>query len=501
MGQFPARANSHDEADHDIFLSYSRTDTDLMLRVKDELETAGFRVWIDQTELDPGTHSWTSAIETAIDTCGCVVVVLSPTAKKSQWVREEMDYARSQDKKIFGALAKGKPNNALPFGYSTLQYVDLTNETNFDAEMHKLVAAIAKYLELGPLPAVDDLVDDMNDLAPPPLVTAPAQPTPPTPTLPTIGETLPFTAFNPLNWLKILWWVFMDAAHYEKARHRYAAAWLGSTLVWLPLFLLVAAGTIDTLNLDFSQVPVGSSGLKWDHPTILGALLSGILAAWLVTWGMIAVNSNQAVAVVVPMMVAMTLTGIIGIVASAGGSGVALVALVVVISAAAMLIGVVTDGTPRGVAVGVVLGVVGGVAASVLGALMVALTFIALYTLWHIEFGEAWSPRKGKPLVLAIGAVIIGGVVGGLLMSLGEANDSRLHRAILGVVVGAMYGVIISIFHQVAHGVVMRGVAVLQHDQRRHDTSVLSIATFGLMILAHAVLVWYGMLGGADILP
>lgn len=163
MGSVP-----NSDGQYDIFLSYSRADTEMMLRVKAGLAAQGLRIWIDQEQLEPSNPSWTRAIQRAIDACGCLVVVLSPSAKESEWVNEEMNYARTQDKRIFGVLGKGPAKRALPFGYSTLQYVDLTDASAFEDGVRQLVAAIDKHLARPPRPAAtpinpDDLAQQMSD--------------------------------------------------------------------------------------------------------------------------------------------------------------------------------------------------------------------------------------------------------------------------------------------------------------------------------------------------
>ena len=70
----------------DVFLSYSRKDVDYMHRLRDDLVGAGLDVWTDESGLEPGSRRWTSLIEEALEQAQCMVVVLSPDAKESQWV-------------------------------------------------------------------------------------------------------------------------------------------------------------------------------------------------------------------------------------------------------------------------------------------------------------------------------------------------------------------------------------------------------------------------------
>ena len=47
---------------------------------------------------------------------GCVIAILSPDAKDSEWVNEELGYAKIRKLRIFTVLARGDESNALPLG-------------------------------------------------------------------------------------------------------------------------------------------------------------------------------------------------------------------------------------------------------------------------------------------------------------------------------------------------------------------------------------------------
>ncbi len=128
-----------------VFLSYITKNEDLMWKVYNDLRKEGLTVWIDQTNLEPGTLSWDRAIEEAIMNAGCFVVLLSPSARRSEWVREELHYAKTLGKRIFPLLANGEAQNAIPFGFSTVQYTDIRGE-NYENGMQKLVESVCKYL-------------------------------------------------------------------------------------------------------------------------------------------------------------------------------------------------------------------------------------------------------------------------------------------------------------------------------------------------------------------
>lgn len=119
-------------------------DAEVMWRVYNDLQIEGLQVWIDQTSLEPGTLAWDRAIEDAIVNSGCLVVILSPSARTSEWVREELHYAKILNKRIFPLLAVGEAHNAIPFGFSTAQYTDIRDERHYEDGIKKLIAAICK---------------------------------------------------------------------------------------------------------------------------------------------------------------------------------------------------------------------------------------------------------------------------------------------------------------------------------------------------------------------
>ncbi|MBZ0283632.1 MAG: toll/interleukin-1 receptor domain-containing protein [Anaerolineae bacterium] len=109
---------------HQVFLSYSHQDALIMQRVRDDLRTAGLSVWTDEG-IEPGTLSWKRAIQQAIETTTCLVAILSPAAKASEWVERELEYARVQGIPVIPMLAHGDERTSIPFDLITRQFVDI----------------------------------------------------------------------------------------------------------------------------------------------------------------------------------------------------------------------------------------------------------------------------------------------------------------------------------------------------------------------------------------
>ncbi|MCC6617129.1 MAG: SUMF1/EgtB/PvdO family nonheme iron enzyme [Anaerolineae bacterium] len=126
-----------------IFLSYSHEDVDLMARMRADMRAAHLDVWTDEG-IQPGTPSWKRAVEEAIKGAGCVISILSPDASNSRWVREELDFAEAQEKRIFLVLARGNSDDVVPFGFSSHQWIDA--RTSYAPITNRLIPAICAHL-------------------------------------------------------------------------------------------------------------------------------------------------------------------------------------------------------------------------------------------------------------------------------------------------------------------------------------------------------------------
>lgn len=125
--------------DYDVFLSYSRQDLLAMRYLRRPLELGRLRVFVDESGIPPGAR-WGNELARAIENSCCLVVLLSPDAANSDWVREEIDYARRRGKQIFGVWIRGDFNAAVPFGLTTTQLIDLT--TGNEAGISSLIEQI-----------------------------------------------------------------------------------------------------------------------------------------------------------------------------------------------------------------------------------------------------------------------------------------------------------------------------------------------------------------------
>ena len=118
------------------FVSYSRADTDFVLRLCQDLRAAGASIWLDQLDIHPG-EDWDEAIERGLFECGRMLTVLSPKSVSSQNVLDEIGYALSKKKPIIPVLHQ---DCDVPYRLNRIQYVDF--RTAYDEPLKHLLSAI-----------------------------------------------------------------------------------------------------------------------------------------------------------------------------------------------------------------------------------------------------------------------------------------------------------------------------------------------------------------------
>jgi hypothetical protein len=104
---------------YDIFISYTREDSEVAQRLANELACHGWLVFWDR-ELLPGA-TWRTQIQSALNSAKVVIVVWSSTSVDSRWVEIEADHAFQRDVYIPVKV----DDCHLPLGLSHIQVADL----------------------------------------------------------------------------------------------------------------------------------------------------------------------------------------------------------------------------------------------------------------------------------------------------------------------------------------------------------------------------------------
>ena len=74
-----------------VFISYAHSDEALVRKIVAILKRAGLEVW-DDSEILPGDN-WAEQVAQALKESEAMVVLLTPEATRSRWVRREIEYA------------------------------------------------------------------------------------------------------------------------------------------------------------------------------------------------------------------------------------------------------------------------------------------------------------------------------------------------------------------------------------------------------------------------
>jgi hypothetical protein len=123
-------------AEDKFFFSYSRFDSEFVLRLTKDLREAGANVWLDQLDIAPGSR-WDKEIERALNDASCMLAILSQKSIDSVNVMDEISYALEENKKVIPILLnKIEP----PFRLRRLQHIDFT--TSYDKGFLQLINAL-----------------------------------------------------------------------------------------------------------------------------------------------------------------------------------------------------------------------------------------------------------------------------------------------------------------------------------------------------------------------
>ncbi|MBL9136916.1 MAG: HEAT repeat domain-containing protein [Verrucomicrobiales bacterium] len=107
---------------HDVFLSYSRVDGDFAEVVRARLGEGGCHCWLDRSEIQAG-EAWCEEIDEAIRGASAVVLILTPSARASEFVNYEWAFALGAGVPLIPLMLQPTP---LPPRLATLHHLDFT---------------------------------------------------------------------------------------------------------------------------------------------------------------------------------------------------------------------------------------------------------------------------------------------------------------------------------------------------------------------------------------
>jgi hypothetical protein len=90
-----------------IFISYSRKNSDKAEELAQRLSAIQFEPWLDKHELEPG-DLWFQRIESQIEQCNAVAIIMTPQSAESPWVMRELLHAIECGKTIYPLSQDGE---------------------------------------------------------------------------------------------------------------------------------------------------------------------------------------------------------------------------------------------------------------------------------------------------------------------------------------------------------------------------------------------------------
>lgn len=126
------------------FISYSQKDKHFARKIKQMLEQAGARVWIDEMEMRVG-DSMMKQISSAIKENQYLIAVLSQNSVKSEWVKTELRWA--MDHELKAKRVKVLPilleNCEVPLFLADKFYADFSSPEKYEQNYLKLLKAMS----------------------------------------------------------------------------------------------------------------------------------------------------------------------------------------------------------------------------------------------------------------------------------------------------------------------------------------------------------------------
>ena len=124
----------------DVFVSYSRSDSELVNRLVERLRERGKDVWVD-VEGIRDAEVFPAALSRAVEGSDGFVFVISPDSVASPFCEQEVDHAVERNKRIVPLAYRSVPDEQIPEGIRVRNWIPV-GDGDFDAGIDRLVQAL-----------------------------------------------------------------------------------------------------------------------------------------------------------------------------------------------------------------------------------------------------------------------------------------------------------------------------------------------------------------------
>jgi WD40 repeat protein len=140
-----ASLNKTEDASLEVFISYSRSDSDLARKINEQLQELGRTTWFDQESIATGTD-FQQEIYRGIESSDNFLFIISPKSVNSPYCADEVEYAQKLNKRFVTILHRSlseEDRRKQPSALASVQYLDF-NQHGGDsgANFHELVRTL-----------------------------------------------------------------------------------------------------------------------------------------------------------------------------------------------------------------------------------------------------------------------------------------------------------------------------------------------------------------------
>ena len=124
----------------DVFISYSRKDSDFVRKLNIALQNAGKTTWFDQESIAAGMK-FEEELYRGINAADNFLFIISPNAVESSYCKTEINYAQKQGKRLLTLLSTETLAESLPSTLRSLNWIDFAGNA-FDKAFQNLIQSL-----------------------------------------------------------------------------------------------------------------------------------------------------------------------------------------------------------------------------------------------------------------------------------------------------------------------------------------------------------------------
>ena len=127
---------------NELFVSYSRKDTEFARQLTERLKAEGLDAWVDWLDIPPSVD-WMNEIKRGIEAADIFLFLVSPDSIASTICAEELEHGVLNGKRIIPIIVQDFDAKSAPRNISHLNWIFFSRpEDNFDEAFKKLITAI-----------------------------------------------------------------------------------------------------------------------------------------------------------------------------------------------------------------------------------------------------------------------------------------------------------------------------------------------------------------------